>query len=334
MAAISETGQHILESTDVWDLTLPWPKTYQHIDVLKRYQKSGFTFLSLTLQDLPATYRGSLEAIAEWGQICGANSEWMTMVDDLEGIDAARQAGKLALGINIQDCAPIESDLDRLSVLRRAGVWHMLLAYQTRNLVADGCAEPADAGLSLLGRRVIKEMNRVGIVVDCAHTGYRSSMEAMELSKRPVIFSHSGAFALCRHIRNIRDDQITACAATGGVIGLVGIGSFLGDPLAKTETMFRHLDHVVTLVGADHAAIGTDFVKDMEMIWRWMDAAKEHAWRDPFGSQLYEGTCFQPEQLPSLVDMMLAHGYPENAIRGILGGNMRRVYAATLQGMP
>ena len=223
---------------------------------------------------MPATYAGVLQTIAEWRQVCEGHRDWLVMVDSLADIDAARGAGKLAMGINVQDCAPLETDLSRLAALRAAGVWHMLLAYQTRNLVADGCAEPADAGLSLLGRQVIAEMNRVGIVVDCAHTGYRSSLEAMELSGRPTIFSHSGAFAVCRHIRNIRDDQIEACAATGGVVGIVGIGAFLGDPRAAAETMFRHLDHVVSLVGAEHAGIGTDFVKDMEMIWKWMDEAK------------------------------------------------------------
>src|SRR5258705_8588111 len=107
-------------------------------------------------------------------------------------------------------------------------------------------------------------MNRVGMTVDCSHTGRRSSLEAIELSERPAIFSRSGAYSVCAHIRNIRDEQIRACAARGGVIGVVGIGAFIGDAKARTESVFRHIDYTATLVGPQHVGLGTDYVKDME----------------------------------------------------------------------
>ncbi len=130
------------------------------------------------------------------------------------------------------------------------------------------------------------------------------------------------------------DDQIKACAASGGVVGIVGVGGFLGDPQAKTETLFRHLDHVVNLVGPEHVAIGTDYVRDMESLWPLMDPSDDSPWRDPYGTQIYAGICFQPEQLPELVGMMADHGYPDAAIRGILGGNMKRVYRAVQENLP
>lgn len=329
-----QDARQLLAASHAWDLTLPWPKHYRSIDVLRRFKAAGFTFASLTLQDLPATFTGTVEAIAEWRRVCAEHADWMVMVDDVSEIEPARAGGRLALGINLQDSSPIGTAFDRVDTLRRLGVWHMLLAYQLRNLAADGCAEPADGGLSLVGHQLIRRMNEVGMVVDCAHTGYRSSMDAMSVSARPVIFSHCGVFALCQHIRNVRDDQLKACAGTGGVIGLVGIGAFIGDPRARTETLFRHIDYVVNLVGPDHAAIGTDFVLDMEMIWRWMADAKESSWRDPYGTQLYEGGCFQPEQLTELVATMLAAGYGVEAVQAILSGNARRVYSDGIRPQP
>src|SRR5690606_34276467 len=106
-----------------------------------------------------------------------------------------------------------------------------------------------DEGLSRFGVALIKEMNRVGMIVDCTHTGYRTSMEAMELSAAPTIFSHSLARALWDHERNVADDQIKACAATGGVIGMNGVGMFLGDNDGSPEKVADHIDYVAQLVG-------------------------------------------------------------------------------------
>jgi membrane dipeptidase len=133
---------------------------------------------------------------------------------------------------------------------------------------------------------------------------------------------------VCAHIRNIRDEQIRACAAGDGVIGIVGIGAFVGDPQARSESLFRHIDHISTLVGARHVGLGTDYVPCMQELWTSIRAAKDSSWPDPTGTQLYEGECVQPEQLPELVEIMLAHGYSAQDVKGILGANFRRVYAA------
>jgi membrane dipeptidase len=150
----------------------------------------------------------------------------------------------------------------------------------------------------------------------------------MSLSEAPVIFSHSGVSAVCRHIRNIDDEQIRACAATGGVVGIVGIGAFLGDPQASTDCLFRHVDHAVQLVGARHVGIGTDFIDNLAPVWNAIRSAKEISWTDPYGTQLYEGIGFGPERLVELVEKMMTSGYPVDDIEGILGANFRRVYRA------
>jgi membrane dipeptidase len=330
----------ILASADVWDMTLPWMPVFWDIETLARYRRAGFTFVSLTLQDWAPTFDNTRECIRQFKEIAATESSWLVFANSPADIDRGREQGKLVLGINSQETRPIEADLSRIEALYGMGVRHMLLAYNVRNLVADGCAESADAGLSNFGRQVVHEMNRVGMIVDCSHTGRRSSLEAIDLSEKPVIFSHSNAYSVSAHIRNIRDEQIRACAARGGVIGVVGVGAFLGDLKAKTQSMFRHIDYIASLVGPEFVGLGTDFVKytpyqDFPAVWEehgrthqpWPDPV--NAWPDPTGTQLAvdDGHCFQPEQLGELIELMLTHGYAVSAVKGILGANFKRVYA-------
>lgn len=329
----------ILASSDVWDMTVAWLPVFWDIETLRRYKRAGYTFASLTLQNWPPTMEGMRKLIAEFKAKAISESDWLTFGSSIAEIDAGRRAGKLVLGLNSQETIQIGMDLSRIEILREMGIRHMLLAYNIRNFAADGCAEIGDAGLSNYGRQVVKEMDRVGILLDGTHTGRRSTLEAMELTTRPPIFSHSGAYRLVPHIRNIHDDQIRACAAKGGVVGVVGLGAFLGDLRAHTETYFRHIDYMVTLVGPKHVGLGTDYVPDSrydkdfakrvvetgDILW----PAPEIGWTNPTGTQLPhdQGTNFQPEQLPELVKMMLAHGYQVEDVKGILGANFKRVYA-------
>jgi len=331
----------IIDGADVWDMTLPWLPIYWDMNVLASYRAAGYTFVSATLQDWPPTLAGTERCITRFKAAAAPASDWLMFGSSLEQIDAGRRQGKLVVGLNSQETRLIGEDLSHIEGLYALGVRHMLLAYNVRNLVADGCAESANAGLSNFGRQVIREMNRVGMIVDCAHTGRQSSLEAIELSTAPVIFSHANPHTLCDHIRNLHDDQIRACAKRGGVIGVVGVGAYLGDEQARTETVFKHIDYLCQTVGPQAVGLGTDYVKILpasryEREWAaaandadtrsWPEAG--NAWPDPPGKQLaVESTrCFAPSQLPELVSMMHARGYSKTNIRDILGGNFRRVY--------
>lgn len=347
-AGMDSPATSIVVSSDVWDMTLPWLPIYWDIDILRRYKRAGFTFVSLTLQDWPPTFDGTRQAIEHYKELSKSAASWLTFGSSLADIDRGRRDGKLVLGLNSQETRLIGEDLALLGSLRELGMRHMLLAYNVRNLVADGCAEVADAGLSNFGRQVVREMNRVGLIVDCSHTGRRSSLEAIEHSEHPVIFSHSNAHSVCPHIRNITNEQINACAARGGVIGVVGVGAFLGDAAARTISVFRHIDYIATLVGPEHVGLGTDYVKIMPLSdypadWARIGASTKawpdstNGWPDPTGTQLpvEASHCFMPEQLGELVRMMLDSGYSVENVKGILGGNFRRVYsAAEVSGTP
>jgi membrane dipeptidase len=165
-------------------------------------------------------------------------------------------------------------------------------------------------------------MNRVGVILDCTHTGYRTTMEAMEATEAPCIFSHSVAHALKAHDRNIRDDQIKACAATGGVIGMNGVGMFLAENDASPQKVADHIDHFSKLVGPQHVALGFDLVYYMDsLLARW----RANRDRYPKGYPEPPWQFFQPEDLLLLIDELLRRGYGDAEVRGILGENYLRV---------
>ncbi len=152
-------------------------------------------------------------------------------------------------------------------------------------------------------------------------------MEAMEICRGPFIFSHSNAYAVVPHYRNIRDDQIRACARSGGLIGINGVNEFLGDPGASSEAMFRHLDHISSLVGPQHVGIGLDYVQNLEAVWAWVQNDRQ-LWPDNGDAPPEYPAHGQPEQIRELVALMLARGYAASDVADILGNNFLRVMRA------
>ena len=199
-----------------------------------------------------------------------------------------------------------------------------MLSYNAKNLVGDGCAERTDCGLSRWGIELIEEMNRVGMLVDGTHSGYRTTMEALEITDSPFIFSHSNAWSVFEHYRNIKDDQIKACASTGGVIGINGLGEFLDDHDATTQSMFKHIDYIANLVGPEYVGLGLDYVRDVDGFWDWV-RYNDFMWPKNEKQERTNSRFAQPEQVLELVDLMLNSGYSESDAKAILGGNFRRV---------
>ena len=200
----------------------------------------------------------------------------------------------------------------------------MLFAYNLNNRMGGGCHD-ADTGLTDLGRAVIREMNRVGMLVDCSHSAYRTTMEAMECSTAPVIFSHSCAKAVWKHGRNIGDEQIRACARTGGVIGINGLGIFLGINDISSGKYVDHVAYMADLVGPEHVGIALDYAFDTDQIGDLL-AGNERYW--PKEEYTEKSLFLPPQQLPEIVEILLQRGFSDPDITGILGGNFLRVAKA------
>jgi membrane dipeptidase len=198
----------------------------------------------------------------------------------------------------------------------------MLIAYNRNNRLGGGCMDE-DPGLSDYGRKIIDEMERVGMVLCCSHTGYRTAREALEYARRPVIFSHSNPRAMADHPRNIPDDLLRACARTGGVVCLSGIGDFLGSGGDSVEKLIRQIDYVANLIGPEHVGLGLDYVFDQEEL---EDYKRGH----PESYPLINGTVprtamIAPESLPAIAEGLIDIGYTDAQVQGALGHNNLRV---------
>ncbi len=151
----------------------------------------------------------------------------------------------------------LEQEMSRINDWRHLGVRMMHLSYNRRNFIADGCAEPANGGLSDLGRELVKRLNRAGIIVDVPHTGLRSSAEAARCSASPIMASHTASRALFDFIRCKDDETLKAIADGGGLVGVYAYPGMLGGSDDLTM-MLNHIEYIAKLIGPDHVGIGTD----------------------------------------------------------------------------
>jgi membrane dipeptidase len=330
-SALAERARQLLKSSVVWDnvwpVDLPGNESVGNTwDQLDRFAAAGVTALGLTLA---GDNHNSGEALRLTGwarhELRARSSEIM-LVQTVEDIVTAKRIGKLAVVLQFEGTRCFERDLNLIDAFYALGVRQTLLAFNTANCTGGGCAERMDGGLTAYGRRFIREAERVGMLIDLSHVGRQTSLDAFAMAERPMVISHSNASAVHASFRNVDDAQAAACAGTGGLVAISGSSEYLGDTQCRTETLFRHLDHYVQLVGASHVGIGLDIVFKPEPLNRWARSRPEE-WpmtQDP----AWPGFNYaMPEQVVELIGCMLAHGYSESAVEDILGRNYLRVCA-------
>jgi len=296
--------------------------------LLEPWREAGIDYFSINVYYDPQHWTRCLENIAALRRRIPLESPWCRVVSSVAEIDAARAEGKAAATFDIEGMNALNGRLDLVQAYYELGVRHMLFAYNRNNLAGGGCHEE-DVGLTDFGRAVIDEMNRVGMVIDCSHSAYKTTMEAMQRSSAPVIFSHSNARALADHGRNIRDDQIRACSQGGGVIGINGLNLFLGDKeVSMAETVARHVAYIADLTGPEHVGISLDF--DPPITVEERTHAEEVIEDNPEYWPPEDGydrpIDFLPlNRLPDVCDELFRLGFSKAELAGILGGNFRRV---------
>ena len=291
---------------------------------LRRFREAKVGMVSLTVGSI-ATTEAVFRTIAQHEGIVSSFPDEFARVRAAGDIGRCRTEGRLGISYNLQCTTALAGDLSLIGVFYDLGVRQMLMAFNRRNLVADGCHERADGGLSLFGVSVIEEMNRVGMIVDLTHTSYKATMEAMEVSTAPVIFSHSNPRKLKDHRRNITDDQIVGCARTGGLIGVTGFGLILGDNEATPALIARHMDYVAQLVGPQHVGFGSDHVHHEAKLIAAVRRTPE-IWPAEGGYRDVDRFAFlQPEQFAAIPEELSRLGYGDADIRAMLGGNYVRV---------
>lgn len=290
------------------------------------WRKAGVDYLSVNVGYDVVDWQATIRTIARFRAFLQTHPKKFALIRSVADIKRARRAGKLAIAFDLEGMNSLNGDVNMVNVYYELGVRQMLFAYNLNNLAGGGCHD-GNEGLTAFGRAVIKEMNRVGMMVDCSHTAYRTTMEAMEASAAPVIFSHSCAKAIHGHGRNIVDEQIKACARTGGVVGVNGVSMFLGENDITSKTFVDHVAHMAGLVGAEHVGIALDYAFDADKVDDLVEGNGAY-WPESAGYGRHPTSYVPPKQLREITETMVRRGFKDREILGILGGNFMRVASA------
>ncbi|MDT9599724.1 dipeptidase [Sphingosinicella rhizophila] len=323
---MTDLGQ-FLKDTLVWDNhgCMPLrPGDTAFLPQLSRYRAANVDVVLLNVGFDAKPMETDIRVLAMFRRWIRDHAEDYRLIGSVADIDRAQAEGKLAIGFNLEGFNALGGDVNMVSLYHDLGVRWMLVAYNLNNQGGGGCQDD-DEGLTDFGREVLDEMVRVGIVPCCSHTGYRTAIEVMEHVSGPVILSHSNPRALHDHPRNVPDEVMKACAATGGVMGINGVGIFMGRNRVDADLIADHIDYAVDLIGIDHVGLGIDTCFDPSEVDDLMRERPE-IWPDSVGYE--DGLQIAgPEEIPNIAAKLLQRGYGEAELAKVLGGNFRRVAA-------
>lgn len=323
---ISERASKLYADALVWDTHSGFmPDPAADLNNLQIWRDAGVNYLSIDVGFDLMSWQDTVRTLAAFRRWINAHPEHYTLVTSADEVLQAKAQGKLGITFDLEGMNALDGRIEMVEFYHHLGVRQMLFAYNRNNLAGGGCHDD-DSGLTGFGRQVIDEMNRLGMFVDVTHCGHRTTMDVMQYSDRPVIFSHSNPKALCGHGRNITDDQIRACAKTGGIVGIVGLSKFLGDDKPSSDSLANHVEYLLEVAGPAHVGIGLDFAFPVDMAG--IDeilAANPQFWPTSEGYGTTPTVYAQPAQLAEMTEILLRRGHAEETVRGVLGGNFLRL---------
>ncbi len=261
-----------------------------------------------------------------------AKQDYVRLATSVEDIHAAKRDGTIALIAGFECSTMIENELDRIDMLYGFGVRQLGIAYSQSNMLGSGLSEPADGGLTNFGRRAVERMNKLGMLIDISHSGDRTCLETIDHSAVPVMITHAGARAVWPIDRMKTDETITACAARGGLIGLEAAPHTTispDHPVHSIDSVMDHFRYCVDLVGIDHVSFGPDTMfGDHVAVHRAY--AGNYAQKSPQGGEhprvaYVEGLENPGENFWNITAWLVEHGYSDEDIVKVLGGNALRV---------
>ncbi|MVU83517.1 membrane dipeptidase [Nocardia sp. ET3-3] len=302
---------------------------------LTRYPTGSY--LSVNIGYSPHSTRDSLELVTQFRRDALTDGRFRlvhSIEDAWPETPTEETDATLALAFDLEDSGPLEGDLDNVELFYELGLRSLGPSYNYRNAAGCGCLDAEDTGLTGYGRELIRKLNEVGVFADGSHCSRRTGLDISETTSVPMIYSHSNFAAVWAHPRNIGDDQAKACAATGGVIGINGVGIFLGhnEVQARAERIEAMADHIVygaELVGIEHIGVSSDFSFDADEFNQAIAADPSNFSADytRYGPLQW----VPPEDLlgvsnvPGLNQVLAARGLSEADRAAVFGGNFARV---------
>jgi len=274
------------------------------------------------------TYRflhSALENIDMLRQEIEASEGKMRLILNREDLPSAPSPDILDVVMSFEGGRPLEGRLENLRNFYHLGLRAMQITWNLRNELADGVKEErTGGGLTNFGEAVVKEMNRLGMVIDLAHISRAGWFDVLDVAEGPVFCSHSNCKKVHAHPRTIDDEQIKALAQTGGVVGINAIATMVAPTAATLENLVDHISHIADLVGVDHVGLGLDFVKDDGLLYPDDEifSAGENKLIPGFENE---------DDLPNMTEALARRGFHEDEILKILGGNILRMLKAILR---
>jgi membrane dipeptidase len=315
------------------------PLTAAQVDDVRR---SGLTCAHVTVGYVGTVppleaFETIVRSIAFWEREIDAHPDVLARVRAAGDLDAAKASGRTGLVYGLQDGVSFETDLERLRVLHQLGIRVVQPTYNRRNLLGDGCMEPADAGLSRAGHDAVALMNELGILVDLSHCGRRTTADAIAASSAPVSFTHTGCAAVTEHPRHRTDEELRRVADGGGVIGIYVMPYLAGGRQPAAADVIAHLEHAIEVAGEDHVGIGTDgYVSATTLTDEYREAfarnvreRRESGIAAPGETEtgyLFASDLNTPRRFETLTGMLMERGHGEARIEKLLGGNFRRLF--------
>ena len=281
------------------------------------------------------TCRETLERIGQWHRLFHRYADRIMPVHSGDDVRVAQASGRTGVVFGFQNCSPIEDDIDLVQIFQELGVRFMQLSYNNQSPLATGCYEAEDPGITRFGHQVIKEMNRVGMVIDMSHSAERSTLEAIEISERPISITHANPAYWEPALRNKSDTVLRALGESGGMLGFSVYPFHLhGRSDCTLEEFCQMVESAAELMGIDNIGMGTDMVQDQPVsVVEWMrngrwtkdmdygeGSASDAAWPEPV-PWLADSRGF-----PSVRDGLCTHGFNGHEVDKIMGGNWLRFY--------
>lgn len=250
----------------------------------------------------------------------------LVLAQTAQDIRDAKSSGKLAIVLCFEGASPFEDDINFIQTFHRLGLRQVGLTHDQRNLLGDGVRTGSAGGLTSFGKDVVRELNRLGIVVDVSHLNEAGFWDVIEVASAPVHASHSNASSLCQTPRNLSDEQLSAIASTGGVVGVHALGYLVedGGGVPRFEAFMAHIEHMIEVMGHEHVAIGPDMMENYpeeEYALLWNDV------RIPQLAFVYPTEFDSLSKFPVVTAALVERAYPDEVVIDVLGGNLMRMFA-------